>query len=126
MATLMFVLTDEQAIDPLVSVELDRPATLGLQRIDLADYPVDLEPGRQYQWSVALVTDFQRRSRDVVTSGWIERVNLEAGDAGAANAQDVSALAAAGLWYDAVEVADASEQAALFNQIGLAVVKLPR
>jgi hypothetical protein len=134
-ASLLFTIIDDEAIDPLISITLENPTEPGLQRIDLSDYSVELEPGREYQWSVALVTDFAHRSRDIVTFGWIERV--ESADATAALSSslpqdpgsgapqgDAAALASAGLWYDAVDVANSAERAALLDQIGLSAAGL--
>jgi hypothetical protein len=121
--TFRFNITSDEEIDPLIAVELEIPAQPGLQRIDLANYEFSLETGREYQWSVALVTDSDHRVRDVVTLGWIERV--EGAETVAANVEpaaqaDAASLAAAGLWYDAVDVADQAEREALLDQIGLA------
>jgi len=129
-ASLMFTIVDDEAIDPLISVALENPTGPGLQRIDLSDYPVQLEPRREYQWSIALVTDFEHRSRDIVTFGWIERVESAEATAGSHSSLpraagsdalqgDAAALASAGLWYDAVDVANSAERAALLDQIGL-------
>jgi hypothetical protein len=125
-ATLIFRfnITSDEEIDPLIAVVLERPAQPGLQRIDLSSYEFSLETGREYQWSVALVTDSEHPVRDVVTLGWIERV--ESGETRAEHANtDAAVLAAAGLWYDAVDVADGAERAALLDQIGLASAQLP-
>jgi len=44
-------------------------------------------PGKRYRWSVALVFDPDRRSKDILTYGWIQRVE---------KADKLS------VWYDAV------------------------
>ncbi len=127
-ASLMFSLTSDDEIDPLIAVVLDRPTQAGLQRIDLTQYAFQLKPSREYQWSVALVTDFERRSRDVIIFGWIERVeesqstqthqaSVPPSDLTAIST--TAALAAAGLWYDAVDAASGTELAALLKQIAL-------
>jgi hypothetical protein len=102
-------LIDERSIDPLVDAKLERPAAPGLQRIRLADYGVTLEPGQEYQWSVSVVPDPEDRSKDVVTTGWIERVPAPAGlaerlaSAGPDGA--VAIYGEAGLWYDMLDAA---------------------
>ena len=126
--TFRFNLTSEKDIDPLIAVELEMPTQPGLQRIDLARYGFSLETGQEYRWSVALVTDSENRVRDVVTLGWIERVeeaDTSGADEDAAAQADTTSLAAAGLWYDAVDVADQSEREALLEQIGLASSEKP-
>jgi hypothetical protein len=104
---LELTLIDERSVDPLVDAKLAAPAGPGLQRIALADYGIDLEPGQEYQWSISLVPDPKDRSKDVVTTGWIERVAAPAdlaerlaaaGPAGAA-----SIYGEEGLWYDMID-----------------------
>jgi hypothetical protein len=67
--------------------------------------------------------------RDVVTLGWIERVEQVdksgATTSASAQADDTASLAAAGLWYDAVDAANQTERAALLDQIGLATTEQP-
>jgi hypothetical protein len=122
--TFRFNITSDEEIDPLIAVELEIPAEPGLQRIELENYDFSLETGREYQWSVALVTDSDNRARDIVTLGWIERVDgaeISSADSAAAAAAeaDAATLAAAGLWYDAVDVADQADREALLDQVGL-------
>jgi hypothetical protein len=80
--------------------------TRGIHRIRLADYPVKLEPGVAYRWSVTVVPDPDRRSRDILASGTIERV--EPSPALAARLQSARKddlpfiYAEEGIWYDAL------------------------
>ncbi len=101
---LSFAIIDEESIEPIkeLTLEVKQP---GVQRISLGEHGVKLEPGIEYEWSVALVLDPEQRSSDIIASGWISRVK----DApeGLASVQDgaqgkVSAYAQAGLWYDAL------------------------
>ena len=100
---------DERAIDPVVDRRLAKPAALGLQRIRLSDLGVSLEPGQEYQWSVAVVPDPKDHAKDVVSSGWIERVPAPDGLASrlAAAGPDGAATiyGEAGLWYDMLSAA---------------------
>jgi hypothetical protein len=126
--TFRFNLTNDEEIDPLIAVELEIPTQAGLQRIDLANYEFSLKTGQEYQWSVALVTDSENRVRDIVTLGWIERVeeaDTTGADEDSATQADTASLAAAGLWYDAVDAADQAEREALLEQIGLASAENP-
>jgi len=132
-AALLFSLTSEDEIDPLIRAEIARPSKPGLQRIDLSSYDFKLETGKEYEWSVALVPDRNSRARDLVILGWIERVDevalgwierVDRPEEPTATGPDAATLAAAGLWYDAVEVADQEERAALLDQIGLASAEL--
>lgn len=101
-----FTLLDEEGIDPLVETTLATPESGGIHRIRLADYDVELAPGTEYEWSVALVLDANERSKDIVATGWIDRVEpseqlasrleTDGGD------QVAAVYADEGLWYDAV------------------------
>jgi hypothetical protein len=133
------------ALDPLETVletTLPAPRQAGIQRIRLADHGVELAPGRAYQWLVLLVPNPGDRSYDRVVGGGIERVLPEADLrerlAGAERAHLPYVLAEAGVWYDAIDVlsqdietrpSDAqlwNRRAALFEQVGLPDIELPR
>lgn len=114
-AKLVFVLTNDESVEPLVEAELARPKSAGIQRIDLASYGVELRTGTEYEWSVALTLDPARHSRDVVTVGWIERADPPAGLA----MKDPRALAVAGFWYDAFANAPADLRQTLLRDAGL-------
>lgn len=106
----VFTLMDEEGIDPLVEARLAAPKRSGIWRIRLADYGARLAPGAEYQWSVALIADPAHRAKDIVSSGYIQRVaapeKLELGPPG------VDTYADLGLWYDALEsISDAIDSA---------------
>ena len=98
---IVFTLIEADGVDPVIETTLHLPSEPGIQRIRLADHGVELRPGVEYEWSISLVVDPDQRSRDTVTTGYIERVtapsSLEAG------ADTASSQAAVGLWYDALE-----------------------
>jgi hypothetical protein len=121
----MFSLTSESDIDPLVMAALDRPTEAGIQRIDLSNFGVELQKGQEYQWAVALVPDSERRSQDRVTFGWILRVDGSEVAVGDAVHAGTAELAAAGLWYDAIDAADPGERKALLDQVGVETAPLP-
>jgi hypothetical protein len=101
-ARVVFTLIDDAHIEPLVEMELSAPHAAGVQRVRLADCGVALELGVEYEWSIALVTDPANRSRDVVSTGYMRRVEWPAAlDPGAPTS--AHAYAALGLWYDALE-----------------------
>jgi len=80
--------TDKNDIRTVVEASLAPPLRAGIHSIRLADYDkVRLVPGKRYRWSVALVFDPDRRSKDILTYGWIQRVE---------KADKLS------VWYDAV------------------------
>ena len=130
-----FTLLDADGIDPLVQVTLPRPERAGIHRIRLADYAVKLEPGVEYEWSISLVPDESARSRDIVSTGFIDRVEAP-GDLAAELAKSgpegsARVYAARGLWYDALTALDeqisarpgdaqlTAARASLLRQVGL-------
>jgi len=84
---------DEKVVRPLLETRIAPPVQPGLHQVRLADSGVRLEPGKRYQWSVALLCDPEHPSNDIVAMGAIERAERPG---------------EAGLWYD--EVMAISEQ----------------
>ena len=99
-------LTVEKGETPLLEKQLPIPTHAGVQRVRLSDYGVKLVPGERYNWSIALVLDPKRRSKDVIAVGAIERVeraNLDPAALAASPTTDsFYRFAADGLWYDAM------------------------
>jgi len=129
---------DSKGIKPLLETKLPAPAKAGIQRVRLADYNIRLAPGVAYRWFVAVVPNSDRRSKDILAGGAIERVDVP-GDLKTklttANKSELfSHYAEAGLWYDAVaaisEMIEAAPQdqalrkqrTALLSQVGLTAV----
>jgi hypothetical protein len=123
-----FVVTAVDDVEPVLQIRSEENRTAGIHDFNLGAYNVDLEPGQLYQWSVAIVRDEQRRSHDIVGIATIERI---ASDGTAAVSP--AALAAAGLWYDAIQLlsepSDPAQadrylafRADLLEQVGLARV----
>lgn len=126
---------DPQGIKPILETQLPSPTKAGIQRVRLADYNVHLAPGAAYRWFVAVVPDADRRSKDILAGGAIERVDLQEDvKAKVAKASDKElpfVYAQAGLWYDALksisDLIDAAPQnqdlhnqrTALLKQVGL-------
>jgi hypothetical protein len=107
-AKLVFTLIDDRSIDPLVEVVLPAPSNVGIHRIRLAEHGVMLGSETEYEWSVALVSDPDDRTRDVVSAGFIRRVERPVESVASesvapefvASTADYAEL---GLWYDALE-----------------------
>ena len=93
-------------VKPLVQVKIERASKAGIQRLKLSDHGVKLAPGVEYQWVVALVTDPENRSTDLVASGVIKRVapaaDLKEKISQATPASLAGLYAEAGIWYDAL------------------------
>ena len=107
-ADVPFVLTllvDKQA-KPVLQVKLPNAKKCGIQRLRLSDYHVTLVPGVEYEWVVALVVDPDSRSKDVVASGAIERVEpspaVTARLANSSKTELPYIYAEEGIWYDAL------------------------
>lgn len=98
---------DEVSIKPLLETNVAIPSRAGIQSLRLAEHGVHLRPGVEYQWSVALVTDKEQRSNDVVSSGTITYVEPPADlqkTLAQANPETLPFVyAEAGYWYDAME-----------------------
>ena len=101
-------LLQENKVKPLVQVLIERSSKAGIQRLKLSEHGAKLVPGVEYQWVVALVTDPNNRSTDLVASGVIKRVepgaDLKGKISKATPASLASVYAEAGIWYDALSV----------------------
>jgi hypothetical protein len=99
-------IADPNGTQPLLEKRVPTPVKRGVQRFPLADHGVKLAPGIPYRWSVTVVSDPNRRSRDILASGTIERVEPPAGLGaklqGASKANLAFLYADAGIWYDAL------------------------
>lgn len=128
-------IADPNATAPVLETRIAPPVERGVHRLRLADHGVKLAAGVAYQWSVAVIPDAARRSRDILASGTIERLEPDAELAPklatARGEELVARYAQAGIWYDALEAvcdlierspADATPRryrAALLTQAGL-------
>jgi hypothetical protein len=101
-------LLQENKVKPIVQVSIERSSKAGIQRLKLSDHGAKLAPGVEYQWVVALVTDADNRSKDLVASGVIKRVEAPADLKDKVSKAAPNSLAAvyadAGIWYDALAV----------------------
>jgi hypothetical protein len=99
-------LLQEEKVEPLVRVAVERAAKAGIQRLRLSEHGVRLQPGVEYQWVVALIHDPDNRSTDLVASGVILRVEPGEELRAKIRSSTPSALpgvyAEAGIWYDAL------------------------
>lgn len=126
---------DPLGVKPILETQLPSPTQAGIQRVRLGDYNVHLAPGAAYRWFVAVVPDADRRSKDILAGGAIERVDLQEDFktkvAKASEKELPFVYAQAGLWYDALnsisDLIDAAPQnqelhnqrTALLKQVGL-------
>ena len=100
-------IVDPAVVQPVLETRLSSPVERGVHRVRLAEHGVQLRLGVAYQWSVTVVPDPARRSRDILASGTIERVEADAAlkqQLPGARVENLSAVyAQAGIWYDALE-----------------------
>lgn len=94
-------------VEPLMEFRIEPPVEAGVYAIRLADYGITLEPGQTYEWFVALISDEEVRSLDVVSGAAIKRIDkspeLNARLAAAAEQDRAAIYAEQGLWYDLVD-----------------------
>jgi hypothetical protein len=99
-------LLEEKKVKPLVQVKVERASKAGIQRLKLSDHGVKLTPGVEYQWVVALITDPENRSTDLVASGVIKRVEpaaeLKKRISESIPGSAPGIYAEQGIWYDAL------------------------
>ena len=130
-------LMDPQGVQPILETRLPSPKP-GVQRVRLADYNIRLSPGAAYRWFVAVVPDADRRSKDILAGGAIERIDppeeLKTKLARTAKQDLPFVYAEAGIWYDAlgaisdlIEAAPQDQElrkqrAAMLAQVGLPTI----
>ena len=128
-------ITEKDAVKPVLEARLKPLEKAGFQCIRLADHAVQLRRNVPYKWFVAVVTDPDRRSRDILSGGMIEVVSPSSDLSAKLNqtpkAKRPFVLAEEGIWYDALagvsDRIDASpkdlslrkQRSALLNQVGL-------
>jgi hypothetical protein len=101
-------LLQENKAKPLLQFTVERSSNAGIQRLKLSEHGVKLTPGVEYQWVVALITDPDNRSSDLVASGVIKRIEASAAlkdKVAKANANSLPGVyAEEGIWYDALSL----------------------
>jgi uncharacterized protein DUF928 len=126
-----FTITTPGQARPLLEVDIPAPRQPGVYPVRTADYPVRLDPGILYTWSVSVILNPKARSRDIVASATLLRIPAEPMVQAALRTvlpdRRATILAQAGLWYDAVsaaaEIASLDHHAtldALMAQVGVA------
>ncbi len=98
--TVVLTVTTDADPEPLAEVVLAPPRRGGIQRVRLGDYGVELAPGVEYEWSISLGSNPASHADDQIANGYITRVAEPAALIG--KPRTATALAAEGLWYDAL------------------------
>jgi len=101
-------LIEENKPKPIVQVVVERSTKAGIQRLKLSEHGAKLAVGVEYQWVVALIPDPDNRSKDLIASGVIKRIepsaDLKEKVSKASPASLPGVYAEAGIWYDALTV----------------------
>ena len=131
-----FTLLDPDATDPIVDTIIEGPVQAGVHVVSVANYGVQLEPGRNYEWFVAVVPDPDNRSADSVARGVIIRVTdpeLASQVASSEPDSTTGLWAQSGIWYEAFDAASRrlqekpkdprlrQQRDAMLQQVGLAL-----
>jgi len=129
---------EDQAIYPLLEKQIRVPIQPGINCIRLADYGVLLLPGESYRWFIAAIPAADRRSKDIIAAGFIERsetpeaLHMKLSQTDRGNIPYI--YAESGIWYDTITaISDLIEanpndmnlhkqRAALLEQVGLSEV----
>ncbi len=104
-STLTFAVVEEGKPEPLFKAEA-QTGDVGIRRVALSRYGVQLKPGVRYRWSVALGSGADGRSQDVFSSGSIRYEPAEEPlKQAVAKEREHKAVVYAehGYWYDALE-----------------------
>ena len=101
-------LIEDKTLKTVIEGRLDNIVEPGIHEIPLEKFNVTLTPGVVYQWFVTLIIDAEQRSRDIVASGMIERIEPSPEQkaqlhlADRVSEQQVAVYAQEGFWYDAL------------------------
>jgi hypothetical protein len=105
-----FVLLDENNNEVFLTTFqiADQPGIISLSLPEQSGFP-SLTPGENYHWFFSLICDFNDRSGDLYTDGWVQRTTLESNPSLAmqlstAPAEDHADIyAEAGIWFNALD-----------------------
>jgi len=101
-----FALISDVDVQPMIDSTMSESLPPGIHRLSLSDFGVTLEPGKSYQWSIALVLDPDQRSSDILSSGRVryEEISTELAERlqQSTPEQAVYIYAERGYWYDAI------------------------
>jgi hypothetical protein len=104
--SLEVTLLEPNQVKPLLQIKAEHADKAGIQQVNLADHGVKLRVGVEYRWVVALISDRENRSTDLVASGFIKRVEpspeLKEKIAKAPPTELPAIYAEAGIWHDAL------------------------
>ena len=123
-APIEFVIQILRADEPTHELQLQRSLSAGINSVSLEELGVTLLPNIEYEWSVSIVMDPERRSRDIFSMGSVQHVEPDAllreQLANASLGEQVDKLLSSGYWYDAMALLNSDavtgdEQTALLS-----------
>lgn len=118
---LEFAISEDKGVMPLVEKRLAKPVKGGIYSISLRDFEVELKQDVLYRWFVAVVPDNDRRSKDILAGGIVQRIAIPRDVARKAAGTDKNQLhyvyAEAGIWYDAMMAISQAIEADPGNQV---------
>ena len=95
------------ALDPILETRLPGRMAMGIQRLDLSRWGIELETGAEYEWFVSVVRKSGQRSSDIIAGGTIQRVapdpRVQVRLSGSSARAMILIYAAQGIWYDAID-----------------------
>jgi hypothetical protein len=83
--------------ESLIEQTLPAVSKAGIQAVKLSDLNVQLEKGKEYRWTIAVVSDPENRGKDVIASATIRREDTNIA------LNDTKKLAEVGDWYDLLQ-----------------------
>jgi hypothetical protein len=98
---------ERKSVNPLLEVGFQNAPENAIQSVCLAKYNIELKTGVEYRWTVSMVVDPENRSKDIIASGMIKRVEPPAtlkNRLAVAGADDKPyVFADEGIWYDSLD-----------------------
>ena len=115
-----FSIASENSGETLTEQNLPPVSKAGIQAVKLSDFNVQLEKGKEYRWTIAVVSDAENRGKDVISSATIRREDTNIA------LNDTKKLAEAGIWYDLLQTLSeqkSSQIPALLKQVDINIGK---
>lgn len=97
-------ITDVKTSMPIFKFLNRGELSAGLNKLDLAKHSVNLQPGRDYKWSIIYHTTLENPSNNIVESTTIRRISGQVGSSMTEVEKHGSELAQAGAWLDVTDL----------------------
>ncbi len=101
---LEFSLINPDIPNPMIEIIVDKEVKKGIHSINLSHYNIRLQPNIEYQWSVSIIFDPADRSRDIVSTSPLLRIdNIISAPVPSGEKQNLKSIkdfADRGIWHD--------------------------